>query len=455
MPGIDGGTLRAWRTSRGWDVPQMERQLRDAARKMGVPIASDQGLKRMIYSWERNAHTITERYRRLYAAALGVVPDQLPDGPLRTFPLLSGPEHDLAEALVLSLTLGMTSFTLAAAGTDKEADVDRRQFGITAFGLLAGALAFTDSHQVTVTAADIRGLRETADEMWSADWNTGGNVLIRQAVRIYGTARAMLDNSTYSGPVGGDLQALCAELAACAGFTAFDAGHQPLARSMLSESALLAGSAGDPVPTAHAYALLAMQAISLGTFSRSSGAAREALRFLDMADGAARHEPSPRLHATIAMRRATASALLGNHVEVRKQIAVARNELDRGDHPRDPHWTGFVTPSEVTAHEAMASYAAGQPETAAALYRDVLADPALPARNKALYQARLAMSLHAAGDQAQAVTEGLTVLHVLRGPVRSSRALHQLQAVRQTAPADSEFAVRFDDAAAAYAEVQG
>ena len=77
MPGIGGGTLREWRRSRGWDVPEMARQLRRAAREAGVPAATHTGLIRMIYAWERGDHKLTERYRLLYAAALGIDPDRV------------------------------------------------------------------------------------------------------------------------------------------------------------------------------------------------------------------------------------------------------------------------------------------------------------------------------------------------------------------------------------------
>ena len=49
MAGIDGGTLRAWRRSRGWDVPEVARQLRYAARESAIHIAAHAGLIRMIY----------------------------------------------------------------------------------------------------------------------------------------------------------------------------------------------------------------------------------------------------------------------------------------------------------------------------------------------------------------------------------------------------------------------
>ena len=134
---------------------------------------------------------------------------------------------------------------------------------------------------------------------------------------------------------------------------------------------------------------------------------------------------------------------------IRASIARARRELDRGDHPADPPWTGYVTPAEITAHDALAMLRSGNPARAGRLFRDVLADPGLPPRNRALYQACLAASLAAEGDQAQAIAEGLTLLPVLEGPVRSARVVSQLLPVRRKAARGTEFAARFDALAAA------
>ncbi len=78
------------------------------AREAGVPVAELAGLVRMIYAWERGDHKLTERYELLYAAALSVDPDRLS----------AGPQYD--------------------PGTADEEDVDRREFGLAAMGLLAG-----------------------------------------------------------------------------------------------------------------------------------------------------------------------------------------------------------------------------------------------------------------------------------------------------------------------------
>jgi hypothetical protein len=75
---VDGGVLREWRRSRGWDAPELARRLRKAADGGAVPEPGS--LKRMIWRWEREGLR-NERYELLYARALGVDPDDLAGGP--------------------------------------------------------------------------------------------------------------------------------------------------------------------------------------------------------------------------------------------------------------------------------------------------------------------------------------------------------------------------------------
>jgi hypothetical protein len=83
MTGIDGGTLRQWRRSRGLDVPALARELRRIAGDDPLPVHD--ALIRMIRRWEREGLR-TERYELLYrslgfskgveAAAVQPVPSQ-------------------------------------------------------------------------------------------------------------------------------------------------------------------------------------------------------------------------------------------------------------------------------------------------------------------------------------------------------------------------------------------
>ncbi|MCU1451364.1 MAG: Helix-turn-helix protein, partial [Acidimicrobiales bacterium] len=321
--------------------------------------------------------------------------------------------------------------------------VDRRAFHTAALGATAG-LMLPVAAPSRVTDAHIRYLRSCRDGLWIHDGAVGGVALLRQAGGLFAKARAMLDDSDYTEPIGRQLLAVTAGLGVAAGFLAFDANQQILARRIFTEAVTLAGSASDPVTTAHAFASMALQSTSLSRVTGQRGLAREAVRFLDQAAAVARHEASPRLHALIWMRRATASALLGDDLSVREGITNARRELERGPHPTDPDWAGFVTTSEVTGHEAGALTDQGHPGIAAGLLRTFLDDPRLPARNEAFYRALLSTTLQKAGDTTGAVAEGLQVLSALEGPVSSVRPLTTLKPVRAAAAEGGEFAGRYD-----------
>ena len=58
--------MRLLRESRGWDVPRMARELRNAARDTGEDVAAHHGLVKMIPQWERGNRAPRERYRLLY-----------------------------------------------------------------------------------------------------------------------------------------------------------------------------------------------------------------------------------------------------------------------------------------------------------------------------------------------------------------------------------------------------
>lgn len=76
MPQIQGETLREWRRSRGWDVPETARRLRKAAGEDSLPVHD--ALVRMIRRWEREGlGRRAERYELLYAKVLDIAPGEL------------------------------------------------------------------------------------------------------------------------------------------------------------------------------------------------------------------------------------------------------------------------------------------------------------------------------------------------------------------------------------------
>ncbi len=76
-----GAWLRAQRRARGWDVPQMARQLARAAGDSRDTLPSKECLLVYIRRWERGEVRVSERYQFLYCTAFGIeLTDFGPDG---------------------------------------------------------------------------------------------------------------------------------------------------------------------------------------------------------------------------------------------------------------------------------------------------------------------------------------------------------------------------------------
>lgn len=156
----------------------------------------------------------------------------------------------------------------------------------------------------------------------------------------------------------------------------------------------------------------------------------------------------PRLHALIALRHAFAASLLGDQAAFQAAIMRARRELDRG--PRDgnpPQWLRFVCETEITGVEARGWLNLGEAGHSAVLYRKILDEGGLSARDQARYGAGLADALLRQGARQQAVAAAMDVLPALEAGVTSIRCLDQLRLIRAAvggAPWAQEFCARFD-----------
>jgi len=371
----------------------------------------------------RFADTVDMPREALLPVVLGKAGAALPDGWLAEMPVAGGTVWE-----------------------ETGVEVDRRGFG----SLVAGALTAATLPGVTVpakvTASHVRYLRTCADSLWKRDQAVGGAALLRQSLRQWQHARRMLDESSYSEAVGGQLLGVAGDLAVCAGWLAFDAAYVPLARRMYSEALLLAGGASIPGLTAQVLAQSSMLSTYVARSGGANGLAREGLRLADQAASAAEHEHMPRLHALIALRRATAASLLGDEPGFRSAISRARRDLDHGVGADDPAWIQFVGEAEITGHEVRGQANLGDVETAAESCRASLDDPALSSRNRACRRAQLAAILTRSGDTEGAISEGTAAMPALEGGLASIRTLNELRPVRVAAERTKaeEFCARFD-----------
>lgn len=339
---------------------------------------------------------------------------------------------------------GDNAFALQGVDT---VNIGRRELSFLAAGLAAAAVLPVPER---VGQAHVRYLQAALTRLRTLDDTAGGGAVLTQALRHFAHARRMLDESDHSPTIGRELLLVAADLGIECAWFAHDVNEQALARQLYGQAALLAGSAGDSTQRVQLYTNMAQQCSYLACHTGGRGLARQALQFADRAADAARHEPSPALHAFVSERQAIAHAQLGDEVAFRSAITAAHRELDRGPHETDPHWTRTVSHPEITVFEAQGKEALGLPAQAVRLRQAVLDDPAQEApRDLANNRAGLAGALAQTGDLNQAIEHSLLILPELGTTLTSGRVLQRLQPVRDAAAAAraAEFCERFDAAA--------
>ena len=117
MPNLYGEWLRKQRQARGWNVPEMCRQLRQAARPAGDKLPSNQCLNTMVRRWEKDVGGVSERYRLHYCKAFSLAPDEFGIAPIATRAFTSSATAGSALANSVSYP--------ASGGQDRQANGNR------------------------------------------------------------------------------------------------------------------------------------------------------------------------------------------------------------------------------------------------------------------------------------------------------------------------------------------
>jgi transcriptional regulator with XRE-family HTH domain len=250
----------------------------------------------------------------------------------------------------------------ATSGADHDVaalgeDVDRRGFTGMAAGLLASATIPLVQAPARVDAVQVRYLQATVEQLRTQDQSRGGGAILRLSLHQFARARRMVNESDYTETVGRQLLAAASALGIRAGWAAFDHGDQQLARFLYGEAQLLAASSGSIESQTHVLLNMSMQNTYLAHVQGNLGLARAGLRLARLAADVARYEPSPRLHALIALRQAAAHAQLRDAGAFQAAITQARRELDRGPWAPDSPWCTFVIEPESAGMRRMDCYA--------------------------------------------------------------------------------------------------
>lgn len=363
----------------------------------------------------------------------------------RTADALGIPRLALLPALLETSDVGNIEIT------DSEgADVDRRQFGQASAFILAAALTTTPAAATSHAAAarlvgsdHVRYLADVADQLWAHDNDFGSGGLVQTALDQFATAKQLLDHADYDPRTGTELAAVAANLGLVSGWLAYDSGDHATAATCYKDALILAERGGDDSLAADIIDALRQQAWT-------GGRMREALQLSLRASDRSRHDPSARLQALLAAREGVAFAAIGDRSQCERALAAAWRQVDRGlDDANDPIRLHYITESEIRTIEAHARRYLGQHDKAVTIYHSSVISGTHPLRDEASYRAYYAACLALLGDTTTALTEGLTALTMLEGPVQSARLVNELRPVYRAAQQSrsndaDQFRTRFD-----------
>lgn len=424
MPGIEGNTLREWRRARGWDVPQLARQLRRAATE---PIAAHDGLVRMIRSWERGAHALSERYELLYRSLgfaenvrAGASPsagtEAPPRGDCATLGTAGSPvtETDTVEVCCRTpdgriMFVPLRQVTADAAAPAAAAAVPRPrpapvvEEARPAQRFLAARRALRDNDNlfgprdvIPLAVRQLAGIREAAKALRGAD-----------------RRELLVPQIQFADLLGWLYQDGCA----------YDEAGRWLDRALEWAHAL-----GDDGLIAFVLARKSQLACDRRDPVTAIAAAGAAIR---LSDG--RH---PRTAAAAAAYGAHGHALAGDAPSARRLYGRARAALDGGARPTD--WATFVDSSYIDVYEAWSLAALGDHAAAASRFAAAIRGlrPGYH-RDRGVYLAREAQSRAASGDHGHAAELAAHAL-AIGTETGSARILSELAAVRGLSEAGRE-----------------
>ncbi|MBC2906652.1 hypothetical protein [Streptomyces cupreus] len=325
------------------------------------------------------------------------------------------------------------------ARAKEQRPVRRREFIAVGLAAALGLDAIPTAGRLGT--GDVERIRAIVPALYGYDHALGGGALHEVAVQALQQVHHALNHCTYGERVERALYAATGDLAASAGWFAYDAGRQATATGLYNEALQAGMLAGDGQLQARVWSNLAMQA-------RLRDRDQEALRIGRAAVETRQAKTDPRLMALLHCRQAVGHARVGERV--RAERSLSRAETSYGRASGEPAaWLSFLTPAELTglagaAHHALGKYGRAQQLTADAL--GML--EAGFARNRVYYTLQRAQALldggdveHAADEAGQAATMAERV-HSDRVRGRLSDLRQQMRRYAGSVPEAADFLER-------------
>ncbi|NGO71014.1 hypothetical protein [Streptomyces boncukensis] len=305
---------------------------------------------------------------------------------------------------------------------DRKGTVQRREF--VAVGLTA-ALGIEAIPTVgRLGTSDAERIRNLVPALYVHDHALGGGALHIVAVEALARVHEALNLCSYGPRVERLLYSAAGDLAASAGWFAYDAGDQAGATDLYREALQSAMLAGDGALQARVWSNLAMQA-------RLMHRDQEALRIGRAAVETRQAKDDPWLMALLHCRQAVGHARLGERGRSERSLSRAETAYEKTSGAPSP-WLSFLTSAEITglagaAHQALGQHRRAEELTASAL--DQL-EPRFE-RNRVYYTLQRAQVLLGCGEVEAAVAQARHAMGIT-GNVQSVRVRDKLASLRDS-----------------------
>lgn len=293
---------------------------------------------------------------------------------------------------------------------------------------------------------DIDAIQAATTRLHALDDEHGGSELAAVAAAYVDHVEQAARTCTYGGTVQNRLHQALGQLAASAGWFAYDGGRQADARRWWDLGIRYATLAGDVMLQARIWSYMARQSCDLGHGGEAVALARVAL-------DRTRPRRDFRLSALLHARVALGHSLNGERSRTGQSLHRAEQALGRAPETTLP-WLSFCGPAELIGQAALCDYNLGRFEDAAD--RDVDALALLPAgfgRNSFATQVSLARNCLAARRTEEALDAGKRAVDLLprvKSPRWAAHLADFAQAVQRqgSATAGADFAEHYRAAAA-------
>ncbi|KPI10141.1 hypothetical protein OK074_3144 [Actinobacteria bacterium OK074] len=299
--------------------------------------------------------------------------------------------------------------------------VKRREF--IAVGLAAALGLDTIPSAGRIGTSDVERIRALVPALYKHDHQLGGGALHDVAADALRRVQDAVNQCSYGERVERLLYAAMGDLAASAGWFAYDAGRQREAATLYNEALQAGVLAKDGILQARVWSNLAMQA-------RLLDRDQEALRIGRAAVETRQAKTDPWLMTLLHCRQAVGHARTGERGRAQRSLARAESTYERA-HGEPAAWLSFLTPAEITGLAGAAHHALGQYGRAAELTADALAmlEPRFE-RNRIYYTAQRAQALLDGGDVEEAALTAEQAVDIA-GHVQSERVRDKLTGLRR------------------------